>query len=297
VISFLKRVRRALRNQPVSHRAHVDDRAFLEQKHSCPSCQQHVTNRELASTLYVCTHCGYHFRLTAAERIRYTADHGVFHEYFGELETLNPLDVPDYVDKVATDAAKTGLREAVLTGTVSIEGRECVLAVMDANFRMGTLGSVVGEKVTRAILLGARRRLPVVIFTASGGARVQEGMYALMQMAKTSCALLELRKRRIPYIVVQTDPTTAGVQASFATLGDVILAEPGALIGFAGRRVIEGTLRQKLPDNFQLAEFQLARGFVDSIVDRREMRRTLRFLMDAHRVPRGAWPLRQEARR
>jgi acetyl-CoA carboxylase carboxyl transferase subunit beta len=289
VISFLKRVRRALRDQPVSHRAHVDDRAFLEQKHSCPSCQRHVTNRELTSTLYVCSHCRYHFRLTAAERIRYTADHGVFHEYFGDLETLNPLDVPGYADKVSTDAAKTGLKEAILTGTASVEGRECVLAVMDANFRMGSMGSVVGEKVTRAILMGARKRLPVLIFTASGGARIQEGMYALMQMAKTSCALEELSRRRLPYIVVQTDPTTAGVNASFATLGDVILAEPGALIGFAGRRVIEGTLRQKLPDNFQLAEFQLARGFVDAIVDRRDMRRSLRFLMEAHRHGGRRW--------
>jgi acetyl-CoA carboxylase carboxyl transferase subunit beta len=290
VIRFLRRVRRALRDQPVSHRAHVDDRAFLEQKHSCPSCQRHVTNRELASTLYVCTHCGYHFRLTAPERIRYTADHGMFHEYFGDLETVNPLGVPDYADKVATDCAKTGLKEAVLTGTTSIEGRECVLAVMDANFRMGTMGSVVGEKVTRAILLGAKKRLPVVIFTASGGARIQEGMYALMQMAKTACALEELARRRLPYVVVQTDPTTAGVNASFATLGDVILAEPGALIGFAGRRVIEGTLRQKLPDNFQLSEFQLAKGFVDAIVDRREIRKTLRFLLDSHRASRRPWP-------
>jgi acetyl-CoA carboxylase carboxyl transferase subunit beta len=297
VIGFLKRVRRAWRDEPVPYREHGDDRAFLEQKHSCPSCQLHVTNRELASTLFVCTHCGYHFRLTASERIRYTADHGVFHEYSGNLETLNPLKVPDYTDKVSTDCAKTGMKEAVLTGTASIEGRECVLAVMDANFRMGSMGSVVGEKITRAILLGARRRLPVVIFTASGGARIQEGMLALMQMAKTSCALLELARHRLPYVVVQTDPTTAGVNASFATLGDVIIAEPGALIGFAGRRVIEGTLRQKLPDNFQLAEFQLARGFVDAIVDRREMRRTLRMVLDAHRVPRGAWPRRAEVTR
>jgi acetyl-CoA carboxylase carboxyl transferase subunit beta len=292
VISFLKRVRRALRDQPVSHRAHVDDRAFLEQKHSCPSCQRHVTNRELTSTLYVCTHCRYHFRLTAAERIRYTADHGVYHEYFGDMESLNPLDVPGYVDKVATDAAKTGLKEAVLVGTASIEGRECVLCVMDANFRMGSMGSVVGEKITRAILLGARRRLPVIVFTASGGARIQEGMFALMQMAKTSGALEELSRKALPYIVVQTDPTTAGVQASFATLGDVILAEPGALIGFAGRRVIEGTLREKLPDNFQLAEFQMAKGFVDAIVDRRDMRRSLRFLMDAHRASHRPWRAR-----
>lgn len=292
MISFLKRVRRALRNQPVSHRAHVDDRAFLEQKHSCPSCQRHLTNRELASTLYVCTHCRYHFRLTAAERIRYTADHGVFHEHYGDLESLNPLGVPGYADKVATDVAKTGLKEAILVGTASIEGRECVMAVMDSNFRMGSMGSVVGEKVTRAIQMGARRRLPVIIFTASGGARIQEGMYALMQMAKTSSAVEELCRRRLPYIVVQTDPTTAGVQASFAMLGDVILAEPGALIGFAGRRVIEGTLREKLPDNFQLAEFQLAKGFVDAIVDRRDMRRSLRFLMDVHRPLRRSWRAR-----
>jgi acetyl-CoA carboxylase carboxyl transferase subunit beta len=282
VISFLKRVRRALRDQPVSHRAHVDDRAFLEQKHLCPSCQGHVTNRELTSTLYVCTHCRYHFRLTAAERIRYTADHGVYHEYFGDIESVNPLDVPGYTDKVATDAAKTGLKE----------GRECVLAVMDANFRMGTRGSAVGEKVMRAIRLGARKRLPVVIFTASGGARIQEGMYALMQMAKTSAALEDLSRRKLPYLVVQTDPTTAGVQASFATLGDIILAEPGALVGFAGRRVIEGTLREKLPDNFQLAEFQLAKGFVDAIVDRRDMRRSLRFLMEVHRPTRRTWRTR-----
>ena len=230
-----------------------------------------------------------HRLANAAERIRFTADEGVFYEYFSDLQTVNPLNVPNYSEKIAADHAKTGLREAVLTGTCTIHGRECVLAVMDANFRMASMGSVVGEKITRAILLGVRKRLPVIIFTASGGARIQEGMYSLMQMAKTSCAIADLAERQVPYIVVQTDPTTAGVNASFANLGDVILAEPGAMIGFAGRRVIEGTLRQKLPENFQLAEFQLEKGFVDAIVDRRDMRKTLQFLMDVYRVHRGRW--------
>jgi acetyl-CoA carboxylase carboxyl transferase subunit beta len=262
-----------------------DERNFVSEKHSCPSCQSHLSGEELEETFFVCPHCSHHLRLTAWERIRYTADEGVFQEFSTDIETLNPLGFPEYGEKLATARAKTGLKEAVVTGLCRINGREVVLAVMDFRFMGGSMGSVVGEKVMRAILVGAEKRLPVIVFAASGGARMQEGILSLMQMAKTSVATQALEKRRCPYFVVLTDPTTAGVLASFAMLGDVILAEPGALMRFAGARVVSGTIREKVPEGFPMSSFHLEHGFLDEVVDRRELKKTLTFLLETHKVP------------
>jgi acetyl-CoA carboxylase carboxyl transferase subunit beta len=259
-----------------------DERLFLEQRHSCPSCQRRLEGAELESSLFVCPHCGHHIRLTAWERIRFTADEGVFQELSAGISTVNPLGFPEYEEKLAAARSRSGLDEAVVTGLCRVGGVEVVLAVMDFQFIGGSMGSVVGEKVMRAMLVGAEKGLPVIAFTASGGARMQEGILSLMQMAKTSVASQALERRRIPFFVVLTDPTTAGVLASFAMLGDVILAEPGALMRFAGQRVVAGTIREKVPDNFPLAEFHLERGFVDAVVHRRDLRKTLGFLLATH---------------
>ena len=267
-----------------------DERAFLEQRHSCPSCQRRLEGSELEASLFVCPHCGHHIRLTAWERIRITADEGVFQELSAGISTLNPLGFPEYEEKLAAARSRSGLDEAVVTGLCRIGGVEVVLAVMDFQFIGGSMGSVVGEKVMRAMLVGAEKGLPVIVFTASGGARMQEGILSLMQMAKTSVASQALERRRIPFFVVLTDPTTAGVLASFAMLGDVILAEPGALMRFAGQRVVAGTIREKVPDNFPQAEFHLERGFVDVVVHRRDLPKTLRLLLATHARGQGGRP-------
>jgi acetyl-CoA carboxylase carboxyl transferase subunit beta len=217
------------------------------------------------------------------ERIAYLADQGSFTEFSANLRSLNPIDLEGYEEKLSEAEAKARMKEAVITGTCTIEGKPAVLAVMSFNFMGGSMGSVVGEKVTRALLKGAEERKPVIIYTTSGGARMQEGIFSLMQMAKTSSAVAELAKAEIPYFVVLCDPTTGGVTASFAMLADVIIAEPGALIGFAGPRVIEGTIRQKLPEGFQKAEFQQDKGFVDIIANRKEQRHLLSLLIDLHK--------------
>jgi acetyl-CoA carboxylase carboxyl transferase subunit beta len=267
-----------------------DERAFLEQRHSCPSCQRRLEGAELESSLFVCPHCGHHIRLTAWERIRFTADEGVFQELSADISTLNPLAFPEYEEKLAAARSRSGLDEAVVTGLCRVGGVEVVMAVMDFQFIGGSMGSVVGEKVMRAMLVGAQKGLPVIAFTASGGARMQEGILSLMQMAKTAVASQALERRRIPFFVVLTDPTTAGVLASFAMLGDVILAEPGALMRFAGQRVVAGTIREKVPDNFPLAEFHLERGFVDAVVHRRDLKKTLGFLLATHAKAQGGRP-------
>jgi acetyl-CoA carboxylase carboxyl transferase subunit beta len=259
-----------------------DERLIVAEKQACPSCQKHVTHEELSATLFVCPGCGHHFRLTAWERINATADEGVFQEFSADIRTLNPLGFPEYEKKLEADIQKTGLQEAVVTGLCRIDGREIVLAVMDFRFRGASMGSVVGEKIMRAVLVGAERRVPVVVFATSGGARMQEGILSLMQMAKTTTALNVLDRRRCPYFVVMTDPTTAGVLASFAMLGDVILAEPGALMRFTGARVVAGTIREKVPPNFPLAEFHLEKGLVDAVVARKDLKKTLSFLLRTH---------------
>ncbi|AKL95695.1 acetyl-coenzyme A carboxylase carboxyl transferase subunit beta [Clostridium aceticum] len=220
----------------------------------------------------------------ARDRIKELIDEGTFVEYDIELKSADPLNFPDYANKVTAAMTNTNENEVVITGEGKIQGRSCILCVMDPNFIMGSMGSVVGEKITRAIEKAIENKLPVIIFCASGGARMQEGILSLMQMAKTSAALARLSEEGLLYISVLTDPTTGGVTASFAMLGDIILAEPGALIGFAGPRVIEQTIRQKLPEGFQKAEFLKAKGFVDKIVDRKDMRSVLSKILKIHAV-------------
>ena len=248
----------------------------------CPTCNEILYSKELEKTLKTCGKCGHHFRMTARERINITVDEGSFVELDDSLATANPLGFKDYPNKVAQAQEKTHLKEAIVTGIAAIYGNQVVIGVMDANFVMGSMGSVVGEKVARAADKAAEMRIPLIIFATSGGARMQEGIIALMQMAKTCGALARLDEAGILYISVLTDPTTGGVTASFAAMGDIVLAEPGALIGFTGARVMEQTIRQKLPEGFQSAEFLLQHGFIDNVVPRTQMKKTLATLLDIH---------------
>lgn len=249
----------------------------------CPQCGITQTEDAIKAALNTCSECGYHYRMEPVERIGYLADEGSFVEFGGEIASQNPIEFDGYEEKIRNATGKTRLNDAVLTGKCTIEGRPAVLALMSFNFMGGSMGSVVGEKISRALRTGIAERLPVIVYATSGGARMQEGVFSLMQMAKTAAAAAELDAARIPYFVVLCDPTTGGVTASFAMLGDVILAEPGALIGFAGPRVIEGTIHQSLPEGFQRAEFQEKKGFVDMIVKRSEQKPTLARLIDLHK--------------
>jgi acetyl-CoA carboxylase carboxyl transferase subunit beta len=217
------------------------------------------------------------------ERIQYLTDPDSFVEFSGNLRSLNPIDLAGYEDKLSEAEAKARMKDAVITGTCTIEGKPLILGLMSFQFMGGSMGSGVGEKVCRAMLRGADERKPVVIYTTSGGARMQEGIFSLMQMAKTASAAAELDKAEVPLFIVLCDPTTGGVTASFAMLADITIAEPGALIGFAGPRVIEGTIRQTLPEGFQRAEFQLEKGFVDMIVPRGDQRKIISRLIDLHK--------------
>ncbi|MGI6451267.1 MAG: acetyl-CoA carboxylase, carboxyltransferase subunit beta [Desulfitobacteriia bacterium] len=248
----------------------------------CAKCGETVYNKDLCQNNKVCHNCGYHYRLTARERIDLIMDTGTFKETNAELTSVNPLAFPGYEEKMQDSQEKTELAEAVLTGYGKIHGHDTVVIVMDGRFMMGSMGSVVGEKVTRAFELATAKKIPIIVFTASGGARMQEGMFSLMQMAKTSAAAARHNQAGGLYITVLTDPTTGGVTASFAMLGDIILAEPGALIGFAGKRVSEQTIGQKLPEGFQTAEFLLEHGFIDKIVAREHLKLTLSRLLKMH---------------
>lgn len=254
----------------------------------CSRCGTIQYSKELEKNLKVCPSCGHHMRLNALERIRMTMDEGSFLEYDEDLVSVDPLNFPGYASKLEQQKLKSGLREAVVTGEGTIGGLPAVVAVMSFDFFTGSMGSVVGEKITRAIEAATEKRLPMIIFSTSGGARMQESILSLMQMAKTSAALARLDEQGGLYISVITDPTTGGVSASFAMLGDVIIAEPGAVFGFAGRIVIEQTIRQKLPDDFQTAEFNLQHGQLDMVVHRKELRATLSQLLDLHGVKGGA---------
>ncbi|MBL1230844.1 acetyl-CoA carboxylase carboxyltransferase subunit beta [Enterococcus sp. BWB1-3] len=247
----------------------------------CPCCKQTLYTKDMGPEK-VCLHCGYSFRIGAWERMAVTVDKKSFHEWDNDIKTKDPLSFPNYHEKIKSMQEKTNLNEAVLTGRAQIQGNETAIAVMDANFIMGSMGTVVGEKITRLFERAAKEKLPVVIFTASGGARMQEGIMSLMQMAKISAAVKRHSKQGLLYITVLTDPTTGGVTASFAMEGDVILAEPQSLIGFAGRRVIEQTIRQELPEDFQKAEFLLKHGFADKIIPRNQMREVLGSILKMH---------------
>lgn len=247
----------------------------------CPSCKRTLYTKEIGKEK-VCPHCGYSFRISAWERLSLTVDEKSFVEWDNDVETSDPLNFPGYLEKIDTLRKKTELHEAVLTGKATIEGQTIAIGVMDANFIMGSMGTVVGEKIARLFERASAQKLPVVMFTASGGARMQEGIFSLMQMAKISAAVKRHSNAGLLYITVLTDPTTGGVTASFAMEGDIILAEPQSLIGFAGRRVIEQTIKQELPDDFQKAEFLLAHGFVDQIVQRTQLRQRLSDLLRIH---------------
>ncbi len=253
----------------------------------CPRCQQVTFMDTFRENKMVCPNCGYHGRITVAERLEITVDNSTFREYDRDMRSKNPIQFFGYEEKLDDLSRTTGLNEAVVTGEADIMGEHCVIGIMDSHFMMASMGSVVGEKITRAFERAAEKRLPIVLFTASGGARMQEGMVSLLQMAKTSGAAARHSDAGLLYITVLTDPTTGGVTASFASLGDIILAEPKALVGFAGRRVIESTIRQRLPDSFQSAEFMLEHGFADMICDRDHMRETLSTLLRIHRLGRG----------
>ncbi len=248
----------------------------------CDNCKEILYKEDVRANYSVCPNCGKHFRLSSRRRIAQIIDEGTFEELNANLHTTDPIKFEGYLQKVKSLEEKTKIKEAVRTGIGKINGINVAIGVMDANFMMGSMGEVVGEKITRLIETAIEKHLPVILFCASGGARMQEGMVSLMQMAKTSAVLSKLNKAGLLYISVFTDPTTGGVTASFASLGDIILAEPGALIGFAGPRVIEQTINQKLPEGFQRAEFLLEHGFVDRIVERKDMKNELCKILKLH---------------
>ena len=251
----------------------------------CPECSQVVYSKDLKANASVCNGCGHHHRIDSTARIALISDPDSFNSINNDLAPTDPLGFKDrraYADRLRESQAATGLNDGVVTGVCNVEGISMALAVMDFSFMGGSMGSVVGEKITRLIELATSKRLPLLIVCASGGARMQEGMLSLMQMAKISGALELHREAELLYMPLLTHPTTGGVTASFAMLGDLILAEPKALIGFAGRRVIEQTLREKLPENFQTAEYLQEHGFVDSILPRTKLRSTLAKLLRLH---------------
>ena len=264
-------------NQP-QIKPEVPDELFSQ----CPGCKYTIYQKDLGSER-ICPHCGYTFRISAQERLALTIDMGTFLEMFKGIETQDPLNFPGYRKKLTLMREKTGLDEAVVTGTALIKGEKVALGIMDSNFIMASMGTVVGEKITRLFEFATDEKLPVVLFTASGGARMQEGIMSLMQMAKISAAVKRHSNAGLFYLTILTDPTTGGVTASFAMEGDIILAEPQSLVGFAGRRVIENTVREDLPEDFQKAEFLLEHGFVDAIIKRRELPDTIARLVRLHK--------------
>lgn len=257
-----------------------DDKIWMK----CDKCDEIILIKDFEKNYKVCTNCGAYGRLDAKTRLDMIVDEGSFVEYDEKLYASNPIDFPTYDEKLVSAKTRSGIADAVVTGEGSIDGYRTTIAIMDSSFMMGSMGSVVGEKITRMVERAIEKRLPVIIFTASGGARMQEGILSLMQMAKTSAALAKHDDEGLPYFTVLTDPTTGGVTASFAMLGDIILAEPRALVAFAGPRVIEQTIKQKLPEGFQTSEFLLEKGFVDRIVERSEMKGVLSDILKLHGI-------------
>lgn len=246
----------------------------------CPQCDYLIQLEDLQESMWVCKNCAHHFRIHCASRMRLMFDSfKVFHH---RMSTLDPLNFPDYMDKVEQIKEYSGVYDAVVCGEARIGDQEFITVIMDPHFMMGSMGSVVGEKITRAFERATKQKKPIVIFTASGGARMQEGIISLMQMAKTSGAIAKFNEKKGLYISVLTDPTTGGVTASFAMLADIVIAEPGALIAFAGPRVIKQTIQADLPEGFQSAEFLLDKGFIDKIVNRKDLKSTLNMLLEMH---------------
>lgn len=249
----------------------------------CDGCGEIVYKDTIRENLSICPNCGHYFRMHIGRRIELIADEGTYERFELNIDTTNPLELEDYPKKIKALREKTGLEEAVACGTANINGEKVVLCIMDSGFLMGSMGVVVGEKITYSIEQAVQKKLPLIIFCVSGGARMQEGIFSLMQMAKTSAALTKLDEAGLLYISVLTDPTYGGVTASFASLGDIILAEPHAMIGFAGKRVIEQTIGEKLPEGFQTAEFLLEHGFIDKIVERKDLKDTISKLIRYHK--------------
>lgn len=285
VDAFAKRKQEKDKQKPVRRRnfttsSDIDVPKGLYEK--CSTCGETLNTKHLAEDKFICKHCGEHLRMRAIDRINLIVDQGTFVEKGMGYITLNPLFQEGYEEKIKKYQEQTNLDEAYVYGFGRIKGQPCVIGVMDSFFLMGSMGSVVGEKVTRSFEYAIYKKLPIIIFTASGGARMQEGIFSLMQMAKTSAAVLKHSDHGYLYISVLTHPTTGGVTASFAMLGDITLAEPNALVGFAGPRVIEQTIKETLPEGFQRAEFLEEKGFVDTVVHRNDMRDTLFKLLDLH---------------
>ncbi len=275
---FVRKKKEDNRNTQQPQRLDIPDNLWVK----CHQCNQAIYVKDLDANLKVCSKCDYHFRLSARERIRFTADEGTFEEINLNLKSTDFLEFSDskpYSQRIEDAMIKSSLNEAVVTGKGKINNLPVTMGIMDFSFMGGSMGSVVGEKIARQIELSIESKIPAIIFTCSGGARMQEGIMSLMQMAKTSATLQRLREQGVPFVVVLTDPTTGGTTASFAMLGDVHIAEPGALIGFAGARVIEQNLRQKLPPGFQRSEFLLTHGMVDMVCHRKELRNTLSKLL------------------
>lgn len=249
----------------------------------CNNCKEIVYRKEVERNLQVCPKCNYHFRINARQRLNLLIDGGSFDEIGSEISTSDPLrfrDSRDYTERIKESVSKTGLSEAVITGEARLKGTPVVIAIMDFHFMGGSMGSVVGERITIAAEVALEKKLPLIICSSSGGARMQEGMFSLMQMAKVSAAIGRYKSSGRPYISVLTDPTFGGVSASLAMLGDIIIAEPKSLIGFAGPRVIEQTIKQQLPDDFQRAEFLLEHGLIDMVVDRKHLKETISRLLN-----------------
>ena len=249
----------------------------------CDKCKEIIYKETMRSNLNTCPNCGNYFRMHIGKRIEQIIDEGTYKRFDLKIDTVNPLELEDYPKKISALREKTGLEEAVACGTGQINGEDVVIAIMDSGFLMGSMGAVVGEKITYSIEQAIEKKLPLIIFSVSGGARMQEGIISLMQMAKTTSALTKLDEAGLLYISVLTDPTYGGVTASFASLGDIILAEPGAMIGFAGPRVIEQTIGESLPEGFQTAEFLLEHGFIDKIVERKDLKNTIYKLIKMHK--------------
>ncbi|WP_297236793.1 acetyl-CoA carboxylase, carboxyltransferase subunit beta [uncultured Faecalicoccus sp.] len=269
---------RQWRKKPKAKAKEIPDHVFM----TCAHCHASVAVMDLVENQYVCPVCDHPFKISARERIRQLIDEHTFKETNAKMISIDPDHFPGYRSKLENLQKKTGMKEAVITGVGKIMGHSCVIGVMDSNFFMGSMSAAVGEKITCAIELATRKKLPLILCCTSGGARMQEGILSLVQMAKTSAAMKRHSDAGLLSITVLTHPTTGGVSASFAMLGDIILSEPYALVGFAGKRVIEDTIHEKLPDNFQTAEFVLEKGFIDRIVPRKDMKRELGWLLSFH---------------
>ncbi len=271
------------KRQPTAKRKGADIDIPIGKWVKCEECKEIIYKEELRNNLNICPVCGHYFRMHIDRRLELVVDEGTYKKFDLDIETTNPLNIEEYPKKLKALREKTGLKEAVACGTGKINGEEVVICIMDSGFLMGSMGIVVGEKITYAIEQAIEKRLPLIIFSVSGGARMQEGIISLMQMAKTTAALTKLDEAGLLYISVLTDPTYGGVTASFASLGDIILAEPKAMIGFAGQRVIEQTIGESLPEGFQTAEFLLEHGFIDKIVERKDLKNVISNLIKYHK--------------